>query len=265
MAATVAERYEDPVRLLTRACLKPAGQPAPGLRTNSRVPTGKAPGNGVAIAIGHRLRHPRHRNVDRRDLQFDEPAVPRPHAARPVCGRCRDRLVRQGPQSSPLSGVHRPSHGAGSREWRRPVMIQAADVREWRNHDVVDDSGQRIGVLEAVYVDTSTDEPSMATVRTGLPTRRRLVFVPPRRRDRRSGLPQGPARQGGGAEGSVDRHGRRAPGRDIEDFASEADANDHCHPPAPAGATAPPTPAAHPSGPTDTHSSNGVRQISNTV
>ena len=35
MAATVAERYEDPVRLLTRACLKSAGQPAPGLRTNS--------------------------------------------------------------------------------------------------------------------------------------------------------------------------------------------------------------------------------------
>jgi hypothetical protein len=57
-------------------------------------------------------------------------------------------------------------------------MIHAADVREWRNHDVVDDGGQRIGVLEAVYVDTATDEPSMATVRTGLPTRRRLVFVP---------------------------------------------------------------------------------------
>lgn len=52
MAATVAERHEDPVRFLTRACLKPAGQPAPGLRTNGRLPTGKAPGNGVATAIG---------------------------------------------------------------------------------------------------------------------------------------------------------------------------------------------------------------------
>ncbi|MER6180965.1 PRC-barrel domain-containing protein [Streptomyces sp. NPDC001652] len=57
-------------------------------------------------------------------------------------------------------------------------MIHAADVREWRNRDVVDSESHKIGVLEAVYVDTSTDEPAMATVRTGLPTRHRLVFVP---------------------------------------------------------------------------------------
>ncbi|MEV0936559.1 PRC-barrel domain-containing protein [Streptomyces phaeochromogenes] len=57
-------------------------------------------------------------------------------------------------------------------------MIQTADIREWRNQDVVDPKGHRIGVLEAVYVDTATDEPAVATVRTGLPTRQRLVFVP---------------------------------------------------------------------------------------
>ncbi|MEV6548471.1 PRC-barrel domain-containing protein [Streptomyces sp. NPDC051597] len=57
-------------------------------------------------------------------------------------------------------------------------MITAADVREWRNEAVVDPKGHRIGVLEAVYVDTGTDEPAVATVLTGLPTRRRLVFVP---------------------------------------------------------------------------------------
>ncbi len=57
-------------------------------------------------------------------------------------------------------------------------MIHAADVREWRNCDVVDPESHKIGVLEAVYVDTTTDEPAMATVRTGLPTRHRLVFVP---------------------------------------------------------------------------------------
>ncbi|MDH6451656.1 MULTISPECIES: PRC-barrel domain-containing protein [unclassified Streptomyces] len=57
-------------------------------------------------------------------------------------------------------------------------MIRAADIREWRNHDVVDPRQRRIGMLEAVYVDTVTDEPAMATVRTGLPTRHRLVFVP---------------------------------------------------------------------------------------
>ncbi|WP_329314112.1 PRC-barrel domain-containing protein [Streptomyces sp. NBC_01278] len=57
-------------------------------------------------------------------------------------------------------------------------MIRSADVREWRDCDVLDAKGHRIGALEAVYVDTATDEPAMATLRTGLPTRRRLVFVP---------------------------------------------------------------------------------------
>jgi hypothetical protein len=57
-------------------------------------------------------------------------------------------------------------------------MIHTADVREWRNRDVVDTEGHKIGVLEAVYVDTTTDEPAVATVRTGLPTRHRLLFVP---------------------------------------------------------------------------------------
>ncbi|MER6290418.1 PRC-barrel domain-containing protein [Streptomyces sviceus] len=57
-------------------------------------------------------------------------------------------------------------------------MIHAADIREWRNCSVVDPEGHKIGVLEAVYVDTATDEPAMATVRTGLPTRHQLTFVP---------------------------------------------------------------------------------------
>jgi hypothetical protein len=57
-------------------------------------------------------------------------------------------------------------------------MIQPADLREWRDHDVVDEESHKIGVLEAIYVDTVTDLPSMATVRIGLPTRYRLVFAP---------------------------------------------------------------------------------------
>ena len=57
-------------------------------------------------------------------------------------------------------------------------MIEAADIREWRSHDVVDAGGHQIGALEAIYVDTTSDEPAMATVETGLPTRHRLVFVP---------------------------------------------------------------------------------------
>jgi integrase len=54
-------------------------------------------------------------------------------------------------------------------------MIHSADIREWRNRSVVDPKGHKIGVLEAVYVDTSTDEPALVTVRTGLPTLVRLV------------------------------------------------------------------------------------------
>ncbi|WP_100839156.1 PRC-barrel domain-containing protein [Kitasatospora fiedleri] len=57
-------------------------------------------------------------------------------------------------------------------------MIQIADIREWRNHDVVDQDGKKIGSLENVYVDTATDAPSFATVTVGLPGRHRLVFVP---------------------------------------------------------------------------------------
>jgi hypothetical protein len=40
-----------------------------------------------------------------------------------------------------------------------------------------DSGGHKIGTLEAIYVDTSTDEPAMATVQIGLPTRHRLIFV----------------------------------------------------------------------------------------
>jgi hypothetical protein len=57
-------------------------------------------------------------------------------------------------------------------------MIQVVDIREWRTNDVVDPAGNKIGTFEAVYVNTVTDEPAMVTVQVGLPTRRRLVFVP---------------------------------------------------------------------------------------
>jgi hypothetical protein len=57
-------------------------------------------------------------------------------------------------------------------------MFEATSIREWRGHDVRDSAGSKIGQLEAVYVDTATDEPSFATVQVGLPGRRKLVFVP---------------------------------------------------------------------------------------
>jgi PRC-barrel domain len=57
-------------------------------------------------------------------------------------------------------------------------VFEAADIREWRGHKVVDPDGHKVGELEAVYVDTGTDLPSFGTVRVGLPSRHRLVFVP---------------------------------------------------------------------------------------
>jgi hypothetical protein len=57
-------------------------------------------------------------------------------------------------------------------------MFEAANIREWRGHDVVDAQDHKIGELEAVYVDTGTDLPSFGTVKVGIPTRHRLVFVP---------------------------------------------------------------------------------------
>ncbi|MFG3054818.1 PRC-barrel domain-containing protein [Kitasatospora sp. NPDC048239] len=57
-------------------------------------------------------------------------------------------------------------------------MIASADIREWRGQSVVDEKGHRIGSLEAVYVETASDEPFFATVTVGLPFQHRLVFVP---------------------------------------------------------------------------------------
>jgi hypothetical protein len=57
-------------------------------------------------------------------------------------------------------------------------MFLAENLRDWRGHKVIDPQGNRIGDLEAVYVDTTTDEPSFVTVQVGMIGRHRLVFVP---------------------------------------------------------------------------------------
>lgn len=59
-----------------------------------------------------------------------------------------------------------------------PVSFPAENIRDWRGRSVVDESGDKIGALEAVYVDTANDEPAFATVEVGFVGRRRLVFVP---------------------------------------------------------------------------------------
>ncbi|MFL6136453.1 MAG: PRC-barrel domain-containing protein [Frankiaceae bacterium] len=58
-------------------------------------------------------------------------------------------------------------------------MIPAENIRDWRGRAVVDAQGKKIGELEAVYVDTASDEPSFVTVKVGgLLGKSRLVFVP---------------------------------------------------------------------------------------
>ncbi|MFC7532044.1 PRC-barrel domain-containing protein [Actinoplanes sp. GCM10030250] len=57
-------------------------------------------------------------------------------------------------------------------------MFPAENLRDWRGEKVIDPEGDKIGDLEAVYVDTATDEPSFVTVRVGFVGRHRLVFVP---------------------------------------------------------------------------------------
>lgn len=58
------------------------------------------------------------------------------------------------------------------------TVFAAENVRDWRGRPVIDPSGAKIGELEAVYVDTTSDEPAFATVKIGMIGRHRLVFVP---------------------------------------------------------------------------------------
>lgn len=58
------------------------------------------------------------------------------------------------------------------------VVFPAENIRDWRGKSVVDSGGGKIGSLEAVYVDTTTDEPAFCTVEVGLVGRKRLIFVP---------------------------------------------------------------------------------------
>lgn len=58
------------------------------------------------------------------------------------------------------------------------TAFPAENIRDWRDHDVVDSAGDKIGSLESVYFDTATDEAAFASVQIGIPGRRRLVFAP---------------------------------------------------------------------------------------
>ena len=57
-------------------------------------------------------------------------------------------------------------------------MFEVDDIRDWLGQSVVDRDGAKIGTLEALYYDTSTDAAAFATVQVGLLGGSRLIFVP---------------------------------------------------------------------------------------
>lgn len=57
-------------------------------------------------------------------------------------------------------------------------MFEADNIRDWREHDVVDPDDNKLGQLEAVYVDTASDQPAFASIKVGMVGRHRLTFVP---------------------------------------------------------------------------------------
>ena len=57
-------------------------------------------------------------------------------------------------------------------------MFEADDIRDWREHDVVDTDANKIGTLEGVYFDTATQKAVFASVKIGIVGRHRLTFVP---------------------------------------------------------------------------------------
>jgi hypothetical protein len=57
-------------------------------------------------------------------------------------------------------------------------VFEAENLRDWRGEKVIDPNDSKIGDLEAVYLDTATEQPAFATVKVGMIGRQRLVFVP---------------------------------------------------------------------------------------
>src|SRR4051794_29357767 len=47
-------------------------------------------------------------------------------------------------------------------------MSTTENVLEWRGQELLDNDGQKIGTIEEIYLDTETDQPEWALVKTGL-------------------------------------------------------------------------------------------------
>jgi hypothetical protein len=56
-------------------------------------------------------------------------------------------------------------------------MSSVENISAWRDHDVVDPGGEKVGPLRVVYYDIDSDEPLFLGVETGM-LRHRLSLVP---------------------------------------------------------------------------------------
>jgi hypothetical protein len=89
----------------------------------------------------------------------------------------RASIGRRNRRARGVAARRRPSEDE-SKRCLEGTVFEADDIRKWRDHDVVDSASRKIGTLESIYVDTATDKPAFTTITVGMPTRRRLVFVP---------------------------------------------------------------------------------------
>ena len=76
------------------------------------------------------------------------------------------------PESEVAMDRRRAGWGWGQRGKVDP-MFAAENLRDWRGHTVIDPEGHKIGTLEAVYVDTASDEPCFLSVKVGMMNRHR--------------------------------------------------------------------------------------------
>jgi len=57
-------------------------------------------------------------------------------------------------------------------------VFEADNIQDWKDRTVVDRDGNKIGILEGLYYDTATEQPTFASVQIGIIGRHRLTFVP---------------------------------------------------------------------------------------
>src|SRR3954451_2823876 len=69
-------------------------------------------------------------------------------------------------RASGCSHADAPSSNTTTREER--TMPTTENVLEWRGQELLDNDGQKIGTIEEIYLDTETDQPEWALVKTGL-------------------------------------------------------------------------------------------------